>query len=178
MVLILCISNTNSRTPYNTAVFTQRWRDSCFATAGTTQKHQATCSLVLSNYEWKRQQLTKEWGFISVRVKRSLGRLWRMAEALHKPGVRGLDSRLSLQFLIYTILTVALWPWGRLGLWHKRVPGILPWGVTVADRMADSLTTFMCRLSRKSRSLNTNSHMPCRAPATLRHCRVLRESAW
>jgi hypothetical protein len=35
---------------------------------------------------------------------------------------------LSMDFLIYIILQAALWPWDRLSLEQKWVPGILPGG--------------------------------------------------
>ena len=32
-----------------------------------------------------------------------------------------------LEFSIYSNLLAALWPWGRLSLQQKRVPGVFPW---------------------------------------------------
>jgi hypothetical protein len=49
----------------------------------------------------------------------------QLVEALrYKPEGRWFDSR----FFIDIILSVALWPWGQLGLSQKWVPGIFPGG--------------------------------------------------
>ena len=53
----------------------------------------------------------------------------------------------SLQFFIDIILLAALWPWVRLSLYQKWVPGIFPGGQRRPARRADSLTIFVCLLS-------------------------------
>jgi hypothetical protein len=66
--------------------------------------------------------------------------LAQLIEALrYKLEGRGFDFRWNHWNFLVTTLPVALWPWGRLSLWQKWVPGILPGG---KDGRCVGLTTL------------------------------------
>jgi hypothetical protein len=60
----------------------------------------------------------------------------------------------SLDFSVTYFLLTVPWPWGLLSPEWKWASSTLPGGKGGRWREADNLTTFMCRMSRKSGSLN------------------------
>ena len=61
---------------------------------------------------------------------------------------------LLLTFFFDLFLPIAPWPWGQLSFQQKLVRGVSPGKKRWLVRRADNLTTFMCRFSRYSESLN------------------------
>jgi len=53
----------------------------------------------------------------------------------------------SLEYFIHKILRGALWPWDRLSLWKKWVPGLFRCGSKGGRCVGLTLPPFVCRLS-------------------------------
>jgi len=70
---------------------------------------------------------------------------WLRCYARNRKVARSIPAGVIGNFRWHKTLPIVLWPWGRLSIEQKWVPGAFPGGWKRPVRRADNLTTILCR---------------------------------